>query len=83
MAERIPALLIGHGNPMNALLVNSYTQRWAAIGTTLPRPKAILSVSAHWYIEGAAVTREHGAEDHPRLRRLSARTVSSAISRAR
>ena len=56
MAERMPALFIGHGNPMNALLVNPYTQRWAAIGAALPRPKAILSVSAHWYIEDAAVT---------------------------
>ena len=41
---------------MNALLVNSYTQQWTAIGMTLPKPKAILSVSAHWYIEDAAVT---------------------------
>ena len=41
---------------MNALLVNRYTQLWAAIGTELLRPKAILSISAHWYIEGAAVT---------------------------
>ena len=56
MAERMPALFIGHGNPMNALLVNPYTQRWAAIGMTLPKPKGILSVSAHWYIEDAAVT---------------------------
>ncbi len=56
MAERMPALFIGHGNPMNALLVNPYTQRWAAIGAALPKPKAILSVSAHWYIEDAAVT---------------------------
>ncbi len=56
MAERMPALFIGHGNPMNALLMNSYTQRWATIGATIPRPKAILSVSAHWYIEDAAVT---------------------------
>jgi len=56
MAERMPALFIGHGNPMNALLVNPYTQRWAAIGAALSRPKAILSVSAHWYIEDAAVT---------------------------
>jgi 4,5-DOPA dioxygenase extradiol len=54
--KRMPALFIGHGNPMNALLVNRYTQRWADIGTSLPRPKAILSVSAHWYIEDAAVT---------------------------
>jgi 4,5-DOPA dioxygenase extradiol len=56
MAERMPALFIGHGNPMNALLANPYTQTWAAIGATLPKPKAILSVSAHWYIEGGAVT---------------------------
>jgi 4,5-DOPA dioxygenase extradiol len=56
MSGRMPALFIGHGNPMNALLANPYTQRWAAIGATLPRPKAILSVSAHWYIEDAAVT---------------------------
>jgi Catalytic LigB subunit of aromatic ring-opening dioxygenase len=56
MSERMPALFIGHGNPMNALLVNPYTQRWAAIGAALPKPRAILSVSAHWYIEDAAVT---------------------------
>jgi 4,5-DOPA dioxygenase extradiol len=42
MAERMPALFIGHGNPMNSLLVNPYTQRWASIGATLPKPKAIL-----------------------------------------
>jgi 4,5-DOPA dioxygenase extradiol len=52
----MPALFVGHGNPMNALLVNPYTQRWAGLGATLPRPKAILSVSAHWFVEGAAVT---------------------------
>jgi aromatic ring-opening dioxygenase catalytic subunit (LigB family) len=47
---------VGHGNPMNALLVNPYTQRWSAIDASLPKPKAIISVSAHWYIEDAAVT---------------------------
>jgi 4,5-DOPA dioxygenase extradiol len=56
MGERMSGLFIGHGNPMNALLVNSYTQRWATIGTALPKPKAILSVSAHWFIEDAAIT---------------------------
>src|SRR5208282_2956717 len=45
MAKRMPALFIGHGNPMNALLVNPYTQRWASIGATLPKPKAILSAA--------------------------------------
>jgi len=52
----IPALFFGHGNPMNALRRNGYTERWTAIGTNLPRPKAILCVSAHWYVPGAAVT---------------------------
>ena len=56
MSQRMPALFIGHGNPMNALLDNSYTQQWAALGRTIPKPKAILSISAHWYIEDAAVT---------------------------
>lgn len=41
---------------MNALLRNPYTEGWAAIGAGIPRPKAILCVSAHWYIEDAAVT---------------------------
>jgi len=39
MSQRMPALFVGHGNPMNALLVNPYTQRWAALGTTLPGRK--------------------------------------------
>ena len=41
---------------MNALLQNPYTERWSAIGARVPRPKAILCISAHWYIEDAAVT---------------------------
>jgi 4,5-DOPA dioxygenase extradiol len=52
----LPAIFFGHGNPMNALLRNSYTDRWAQIGAASPRPKAILCVSAHWYVPGAAVT---------------------------
>jgi 4,5-DOPA dioxygenase extradiol len=52
----MPAIFFGHGNPMNALQRNSYTERWAQIGSALPRPKAILCVSAHWYVPGAAVT---------------------------
>lgn len=51
-----PAIFFGHGNPMNALAKNPYTEAWGAIGKALPRPKAILCVSAHWYIPGAAVT---------------------------
>ena len=56
MSQRMPAIFFGHGNPMNALLSNLYTEQWAAIGASLLRPKAILSVSAHWYIQDAAVT---------------------------
>ena len=56
MAQRMPALFVGHGNPMNALALNPYTRAWAGLGTSLQKPKAILSISAHWYIEDAAVT---------------------------
>src|SRR5437667_11590347 len=56
MTQLMPAVFFGHGNPMNAVLRNPYTQRWTAIGARLPRPKAILSISAHWYIQDAAVT---------------------------
>jgi 4,5-DOPA dioxygenase extradiol len=54
--QRMPALFLGHGSPMNALEQNSYTAAWRELGRTLPRPKAILAVSAHWYILGTAVT---------------------------
>ena len=56
MTKPIPAVFIGHGNPMNALLDNAYTRGWATIGKDVPRPKAVLSVSAHWYIPGTSVT---------------------------
>lgn len=56
MAPRMPAVFLGHGNPMNALAKNAYTEAWRAIGRSLPRPSAVLSVSAHWYVPAAAVT---------------------------
>lgn len=56
MSERVPAIFFGHGNPMNALLTNSFTQRWSAMGAAIPRPRGILSISAHWYVSGVAVT---------------------------
>ena len=52
----MPALFVGHGNPMNALLENVYTKGWSALEKTFPRPAAILSVSAHWYVPGTSVT---------------------------
>jgi 4,5-DOPA dioxygenase extradiol len=56
MAELMPVIFFGHGNPMNALSKNSYTESWAAIGKLIPRPKAVLSISAHWYIPSCAIT---------------------------
>jgi 4,5-DOPA dioxygenase extradiol len=56
MMNVMPAIFFGHGNPMNALLKNPYTEGWASIGKSLPRPKAVLCVSAHWYSPGIAVT---------------------------
>ncbi|MET8833845.1 4,5-DOPA dioxygenase extradiol [Micromonospora sp. NPDC004540] len=52
----LPAAFFGHGNPMNALEVNRYTAAWRAFGRSVPRPRAILVVSAHWYIGATAVT---------------------------
>ncbi len=52
----MPAAFVGHGNPMNALEANRYTAAWTALGKSVPRPRAILVVSAHWYINATAVT---------------------------
>ena len=56
MQLRMPAIFFGHGNPMNALADNSFTQAWREIGRSIPKPKSILCISAHWYIPGVAVT---------------------------
>jgi 4,5-DOPA dioxygenase extradiol len=56
MSSLTPTIFFGHGNPMNALLRNQYTERWAEIGKGIPRPTAILSISAHWYVSDSAVT---------------------------
>lgn len=53
---RMPALFVGHGSPMNTLESNRFTDAWRALGEALPRPRAILCVSAHWYIGYTAVT---------------------------
>ena len=59
---RMPAVFFGHGSPMNALEQNRYTETWRRIGASIPKPKAILCVSAHWMTRGTAVT----AMDKPR-----------------
>jgi 4,5-DOPA dioxygenase extradiol len=53
---RMPCLFIGHGSPMNTFDSNRYTQAWRELGTSLPRPRALLVVSAHWFIASTAVT---------------------------
>lgn len=53
---RLPVLFIGHGSPMNAIADNSYSRTLNALGKRLPRPKAVLCVSAHWMTEGTWVT---------------------------
>ncbi len=56
MSKPMPTIFFGHGNPMNALFGNVWTEGWAALGREIPRPRAVLSVSAHWYLPGTLVT---------------------------
>src|SRR5580658_4260048 len=55
-SKRMPVLFIGHGNPMNAITDNEFHKKWQELGKTLPRPQAILSISAHWTTDGTKVT---------------------------
>ena len=61
MTDRMPVAFFGHGTPMNALDDNRYTRTWSAFGAAV-RPQAILTISAHWFINASAVT----AQDQPR-----------------
>jgi 4,5-DOPA dioxygenase extradiol len=54
--KRMPVVFIGHGSPENALGDNSFTRNWKNLAHSLPKPKAVLSISAHWLTEGTAVT---------------------------
>ena len=56
MREVMPAVFFGHGNPMNAIQSNTYTESWQKFGQSIPRPKAILAISAHWYGPDMAVS---------------------------
>jgi 4,5-DOPA dioxygenase extradiol len=60
--ERMPVLFLGHGSPMNAIEENEFVQGWREIGKTLPKPNAVLCVSAHWETKGTCVT----AMDNPK-----------------
>lgn len=61
--HRMPAAFVGHGSPMNTLEVNRFTSAWRDMARRLPRPRAILCISAHWYIQGSALT----AMEKPRV----------------
>ena len=56
MANMLPAVFFGHGNPMNAVTHNDYTETWRRMGAEMPKPTAILSISAHWYVPETGVT---------------------------
>jgi 4,5-DOPA dioxygenase extradiol len=62
MGDLMPAAFVGHGSPMNALERNGFTEAWRSFAESVPRPRAILAVSAHWYINASAVT----AMGHPK-----------------
>ena len=63
MIKKMPLLFIGHGSPMNTILDNSFTRGLAQWGKSLPRPKAIMVISAHWLTTGTYVT----CMDKPRM----------------
>jgi|GEM_PF-1905861 len=56
MPGMMPVLFFGHGNPINAVLNNKYTEAWRGIGEHIPRRKVILSSSAHWFVPQTGVT---------------------------
>jgi len=56
MAKPMPAIFFGHGNPMNAVHRNPWTEGWAALGKAIPKPKAVVCVSAHWYLPATLVS---------------------------
>jgi 4,5-DOPA dioxygenase extradiol len=63
--SRMPVLFVGHGSPMNAVDDNQWSRGFRAMAGLLPRPKAILSVSAHWFVRGTMVTdNEHPPTIH-------------------
>lgn len=63
MTEKMPVLFVGHGSPMNAIEDNEFARAWTEAGKALPKPRAILCVSAHWVTRGTLVT----AMEQPRM----------------
>jgi len=53
--QKMPVLFVGHGSPMNAIEENEYSAAWKMLADRLPKPKAILAISAHWYTQGSRI----------------------------
>ena len=62
MSEKMPVLFVGHGNPMNVMEDNEFSRAWVTAGKALPKPNAVICISAHWVTRGTLVT----AMDKPR-----------------
>lgn len=56
LKQLMPVLFVGHGSPMNAIQNNQYTETWHKLANALPKPKAIVCISAHWETKGIAAT---------------------------
>ncbi len=56
--RKMPLIFVGHGSPMNAIEENEYTQAWRDMAKALPKPKAIIAISAHWYTRGTRIMNE-------------------------
>lgn len=54
--SKLPVLFIGHGSPMNGIEDNEFSRTWAKFGKEIPKPKAVLVISAHWLTNGTHVT---------------------------
>jgi len=61
-SQRMPVLFVGHGNPMNAIEENAWSAGFRRLGALVPRPRAILAVSAHWLARGALLTADERPE---------------------
>lgn len=61
--EKMPIIFVGHGSPMNAIEDNEYSRTWRRIGEELPKPKAILAISGHWFTEGTRIL----DDKHPKM----------------
>jgi 4,5-DOPA dioxygenase extradiol len=56
MGQKMPVLFVGHGSPMNAIEDNEFSQKWRQIAKNIPKPVAVLCISAHWLTRGTFVT---------------------------